>query len=114
MSKHSTEEESDIAVAEKEVIKEPSLYNVIVHNNDKTSYDEVILVLSQAFEMSHAEALSVATNVDTKGKGICGTYSKEIADMKLILVDTIKKQLIQMMPMRAQEITMLKFTVEKA
>jgi ATP-dependent Clp protease adaptor protein ClpS len=107
-------EQSDLAVAEKEKIAEPSDYNVVVHNNDYTSYDEVIIILSQAFEMSHAEALDVATNVDQKGKGICGTYSKEVADMKLMLVDMIKKQLINMMPLRQREINMLKFTVEKA
>lgn len=110
----STDKESDIATKEKEDIKEPSQYNVVVHNNDFTSYEEVILMLSQAFEMSHAEALGVAGKVDSEGRGICGTYSKEIADMKLMLVDMIKKQLIQIMPVRAREIAMLKFTVEKA
>lgn len=110
----STNTESDIAVQEKEDLKEPSQYNVVVHNNDYTSYDEVILILSQAFQMSHDEALDVATQVHNNGRGICGTFSKEVADMKLIIVDTIKKQLIQIMPMRAAEINMLKFTVEKA
>jgi len=111
---HSTDIESDIATKEKEIIKEPSQYNVVVHNNDFTSYEEVILILSQAFEMTHTEALNVANNVDSQGKGICGTYSREIADMKLMLVDMIKKQLIQIMAIRAREISMLKFTVEKA
>ena len=113
MSSFSHNQESDIATKEKEIIKEPSQYNVIAHNNDFTSYEEVILILSQAFEMSHSEALGVAGKVDSEGKGVCGTYSKEIADMKLILVDMIKKQLIQIMPIRAREIAMLKFTVEK-
>jgi ATP-dependent Clp protease adaptor protein ClpS len=108
------EKESDIATKQDEEIKEPSQYNVVVHNNDLTSYEEVILILSQAFEMSHEEALFVANKVDSEGKGICGTYSKEIADMKLILVDVIKKQLIQMIPGRQRQIAMLKFTVEKA
>lgn len=114
MSSFSTEKETDIAVVEKEQIKEPSEYNVIVHNNDYTSYDEVILILSQAFELSHQDALNVATTVDTKGQGVCGTYSKEVAEMKLIVVDMVKEQLIQMIPIRANEIQLLKFTVEKA
>ena len=114
MSIFSTEQESDIAVEEKEKIKEPSQYNVIVHNNDYTSYEEVILILAQAFEMTNDEALQVARTVDTEGKGVCGTYSKEIAEMKLLLVDVIKEQLIQLMPIRMQEISMLKFTIEKA
>ena len=114
MSNYSKETESDIAVSEKEQIKEPSKYNVVVHNNDHTSYEEVILILAQVFEMSHKEALNVASKVDSEGKGVCGTFSKEVAEMKLMLVDMVKNQLIQMMPIRAQEIMMLKFTVEKS
>jgi len=114
MSIFSTEKDSDIAVEEKEAIKEPSQYNVVVHNNDYTSYEEVILILSQAFQMSHDNALMIARHVDTKGQGICGTYSKEVAEMKIIIVDMVKQKLIQLMPMRSNEIHMLKFTVEKA
>ena len=101
-------------VAEKEEIKEPSKYDVIVHNNDYTSYEEVIIILSQAFEMSHDEALQTADKVHKEGRGICGTYSKEIAEMKLILVSTIKESLVQMFPHRVSEIRMLKFTIQKS
>ena len=104
---------TDIAVAEKELIKEPSKYTVIVHNNDYTSYDEVIIILSNAFELSYAEALNVANKVHVEGKGKCGTYSKEVAEMKLVVVDTIKNSLIQMMPNRSKEIKMLAFSIEK-
>ena len=106
--------EADIAVKEKLEIKEPSQYNVVVHNNDFTSYDEVILVLSQAFKITHQEALDIAKKVDSDGKSICGTYSKEIADMKILIVNMIKSSLIKIFPGRQREITMLKFTVEKS
>lgn len=109
-----TEHESDVAVAEKVEIKEPSQYNVVVHNNNHTSYDEVILILSQAFEFDHARALEIAVKVDKEGKGLCGTYSKEIAEMKIVIVNMVKDSLIKMFPHRQQEITMLKFTVEKS
>jgi ATP-dependent Clp protease adaptor protein ClpS len=105
---------TDIAIAEKESIKEPSQYDIIVHNNDYTSYEEVIIILSNAFEMNHDEALQVANKVNYEGRGKCGTYSKEVAEMKLILVDTIKQTLIQMIPQRAREIKMLAFSIEKA
>ena len=114
MSDTTTEQESDIAIAEKTEIKEPSSYNVIVHNNDFTSYEEVILILSQSFEMSHQEALDIAHKVDSEGRGLCGTYSKEIADMKLVVVNMVKESLISMFPHRHREIMMLKFTVEKS
>ena len=106
--------ETDIRTKEKLEIKEPSQYNVVVHNNDFTSYDEVILILSQAFEMSHQEALNIAQKVDTEDRGVCGTYSKEIADMKIVIVNMVKDSLIRIFPVRQREITMLKFTVEKS
>lgn len=108
------ETNSDIVVKEKVKLKEPSEYNVIVHNNDYTSYDEVIIILSQAFELTHNDALEVAKKVDSIGQGICGTYSKEVAEMKLVVVEMIKEHVIQLMPLRRGEINMLKFTVEKS
>lgn len=105
---------TDIAVAEKEKIDEPSQYDVIVHNNNYTSYEEVIVILCNAFEMSNKEALDVANKVHTEGKGKCGTYSKEVAEMKLVLISTIKETLVQMIPQRSKEIRMLTFSIEKA
>ena len=110
----STELDSDVVVAEKIEIKKPSQYDVIVHNNDHTSYDEVILILSQTFEITHQDALDIAQKVDSEGKGLCGTYSKEVAEMKIIIVGMVKDSLITMFPHRQREITMLKFTVEKS
>lgn len=109
-----TEHESDTIIAEKVEIKKPSMYSVIVHNNDHTSYEEVILILSQSFEISHKEALNIAHKVDSEGKGLCGTYSKEIADMKLVVVNMVKESLVSLFPHRHREIMMLKFTVEKS
>lgn len=103
----------DIAVAEKQEIKEPSQYNIVVHNNDETSYEEVVNVVSRAFEITEDEAYEIAKRVDTVGRGICGTYSKEIAETKLMLVDMIKDSLISLLPFRVRQIRMLKFTLEK-
>jgi ATP-dependent Clp protease adaptor protein ClpS len=113
MSSTQRQKDTDIAIIEKEEFKEPFKYHVLVHNNDYTSYDEVIIILTQSFEMSHNEALKVANKVDTEGKGSCGLYSKEVADMKLLLVNSIKESLAQITPDRAREIKMLQFTVEK-
>jgi len=110
----SNDTETDIMAKEKQEIKEPSQYNVVAHNNDYTSYDEVILILSQAFEMSRDEALNVAQKVDSEDRGVCGTYSKEIADMKILLVNVVKDSLIKIFPGIQREIAMLKFTVEKS
>lgn len=110
----STERQADIAVAEKVEIREPSQYNVIVHNNDDTSYDEVVYIVSKGFEFSEHEAYDIAKTVDTAGRGICGTYSKEIAETKIMFTEMIKESLIAILPYRARQIKLLKFTMEKA
>lgn len=110
----STIHSDETAVAEKQEIKEPSLYNVVVHNNDDTSYEEVVYIISKAFEMSEEDAFKVAQKVDSVGRGICGAYSKEIAETKLYLVEMIKESLITLIPFRAKQINILKFTMEKA
>ena len=110
----STKQQGDVVVAEKQEIKEPSQYNVIVHNNDDTSYDEVVYIVSNAFEMSEQEALDIAHRVHNVGKGVCGTYSKEIAETKIYLTEMIKDSLVSMLPYRARAIKKLQFTMEKA
>jgi len=110
----STKRLTDIAVAEKEELKEPSQYDIIVHDNDYTSYEEVIMILSQAFDMNQNDALAIADKVNKEGKGKCGSFSKEVAEMKIILIGTLKESLVQLFPTRANEIRMLKFTVQKA
>ena len=109
-----TEQNTDTAVVDKEQIMKPSQYDVVVYNNDHTSYEEVMVILSNAFEMTHDEALNVANKVHLEGRGKCGTYSKEVAEMKVVLVSTIKETLVQMLPDRAREIRMLNFKIEKA
>ena len=110
----STVHSDDTAVAEKQEIKEPSQYHVVVHDNNDTSYEEVVYVISKAFEMSEAEAFNIAKSVDTNGRGICGTYSKEIAETKLLITDMIKESLVSILPYRYKQIKLLKFTMEKA
>lgn len=110
----STVQSEDTAVAEKQELKEPSQYHVIVHDNDDTSYDEVVYIISKAFEMEEDQAFDIAKRVDTAGRGICGTYSKEIAETKIMLTDMIKESLLSILPHRGRQIKMLKFTMEKA
>ena len=109
-----TKHSEEIAVAEKQKIREPSQYNVVVHNNDNTSYEEVVYIVAKAFEITENDAFNIAKKVDTVGRGICGTYSKEIAETKIYLTDMIKESLITLLPHRAREILVLKFTLEKA
>ena len=105
--------QSDTAVAERQKLKEPSNYKVIIHDNPQTSFEEVIFVVSRCFEKTEQQAQEIANKVHVEGKGICGVYTKEVAESKLLLVDMAKQYLINNFMHRAQAINALKFTMEE-
>src|SRR6478735_5394520 len=65
-----------------EQIKEPSLYNVVLLNDDYTPMMFVVDVLETLFQKSPAEAYRVMMQVHVNGRGIAGVYSWEIAETK--------------------------------
>jgi ATP-dependent Clp protease adaptor protein ClpS len=69
-----------------EQIKEPPKYKVILLNDDYTTFDFVINVLVVVFRKPHLEAIQITMDVHKKGYGICGVYTKEIAETKVATV----------------------------
>ena len=69
-----------------EELKEPSMYRVILHNDDFTTMDFVVMVLEQIFHKTAAEAEAIMLAVHEKGSGVCGVYPKEIAEFRVSLV----------------------------
>jgi len=61
----------------------PKKYKVVLHNDDYTPMDFVIIVLMDAFNFSFQKASAIMMQVHEQGKGIAGAYSKEIALMKV-------------------------------
>jgi ATP-dependent Clp protease adaptor protein ClpS len=80
--------QSDGAVKERVRVKKkkPSLYKVVLLNDDYTTMEFVISVLESVFEKSPAEAYRVMLNVHLTGKGIAGVYPWEVADTKVTTV----------------------------
>jgi ATP-dependent Clp protease adaptor protein ClpS len=62
--------------------KRPSMWNVVFYNDDYTPMDFVEFVLKSVFHISTLDALALTLTVHTKGKGIAGTYTFEIAEQK--------------------------------
>ncbi|RLA22288.1 MAG: ATP-dependent Clp protease adapter ClpS [Gammaproteobacteria bacterium] len=88
---HSSDDESiggGVAVQEsKPELKKPSLYKVVLLNDDYTPMDFVIDVLARFFAMSEDKATQIMLHVHTRGVGVCGVYSKEIAETKVQMVN---------------------------
>jgi ATP-dependent Clp protease adaptor protein ClpS len=72
--------------------KRPSLYRVLLLNDDYTPMEFVVLVLQDVFNKSRAEAEQIMWHVHQKGVGECGVYPFEVAETKVTRVmDTARK-----------------------
>jgi ATP-dependent Clp protease adaptor protein ClpS len=63
--------------------RRPSLYNVLIHNDDFTSMEFVVFILLTVFGRSEGEAIELMLKVHQEGVGIVGLYTYEIAEMKV-------------------------------
>jgi len=68
------------------------LYKVVLMNDDYTPMEFVVLVLEKFFQMDSEKATQVMLQVHTQGKGVCGVFTKEIAETRVALVEGYAKQ----------------------
>ena len=68
-------------------LKEPSLYKVVLLNDDFTPMDFVVEILTTFFGMSEEKATQVMLAVHTQGKAVCGVFTRDIAETKAALVN---------------------------
>ncbi|MCK5336782.1 MAG: ATP-dependent Clp protease adapter ClpS [Gammaproteobacteria bacterium] len=73
-------------------LKPPKRYKVVLMNDDFTPMEFVIQVLQGYFRMDRETAVQVMMMVHTKGKGICGVFSKDIAETKVVQVNEYSRQ----------------------
>lgn len=73
-------------------VKPPPMYRVILLNDDYTPMDFVIEILRTFFGMSHDRATQVMLHVHTRGKGVCGVFTFEIAETKVVQVNEYSRQ----------------------
>ncbi len=66
--------------------KRPSLYKVMLLNDDYTPMEFVVLVLEKYFNKGIDEATTVMLHVHNKGAGVCGVFTYEVAETKVALV----------------------------
>ena len=66
--------------------KKPSMYRVLLLNDDFTPMDFVVHVLERFFSKTQQEATEIMMQVHRKGVGVCGVYTYEVAETKVNLV----------------------------
>lgn len=73
-------------------LKRPSLYRVVFHNDDYTTRDFVVMVLMRYFRKTNTEATTLMMHIHTRGKGIAGVYTYDIARTKKTQVEALARQ----------------------
>ena len=83
----------DGALAEtRQKTKKPTLYKVLLLNDDYTTMEFVLHVLETVFHKTPAVAHRIMMQVHTGGHGVCGAYSYDVAETKVATVQDLAKQ----------------------
>ena len=72
--------------------KKPSMYKVLLLNDDYTPMEFVVHVLERFFNKARDEATRIMLHVHQKGIGICGVYTFEVAETKVTQVMDFARQ----------------------
>lgn len=80
--------EGNVAIEEqKPKLRRPSMYKVVMFNDDYTPMDFVVETLELFFSMSREKATKIMILVHTQGKAVCGVYTRDIAETKAAQVN---------------------------
>ena len=86
MSDPQSREEFESGTGVQEEVREPRKYKVLLHNDDYTTMEFVVQVLATVFNKTEVEANRIMLAVHQNGIGVCGIYTAEVAETKVIMV----------------------------
>ena len=75
----------DTLLLEKQVeqVKVPSMYKVLLLNDDYTPMEFVVMIIQEYFHQDQESATRIMLQVHLEGKGVCGVYTKDVASTKV-------------------------------
>ncbi|MCP0912925.1 MULTISPECIES: ATP-dependent Clp protease adapter ClpS [Legionella] len=73
-------------------LKQPRKYKVILLNDDYTPMDFVVDVLKRFFHLNEELAVQIMLQVHLQGRGVCGVFTRDIAETKVVLVNDYARQ----------------------
>jgi ATP-dependent Clp protease adaptor protein ClpS len=76
----------------KSALKQPPMYKVILNNDDYTPMDFVVEVLQKFFNIDLDSATQIMLAVHYQGKAVCGVYTAEIAETKVMQVNRYARE----------------------
>ena len=72
--------------------KRPSLFKVVLLNDDYTPMDFVVFLLKDIFHRTHEESIGIMLEIHHKGEGVCGVFTRDVAETKAELVITLSRR----------------------
>jgi ATP-dependent Clp protease adaptor protein ClpS len=91
-TEHRPEHEHGLAVEEaRPEVARPPMYQVILLNDDYTPMDFVVHILQSFFGLAYERAHEVMLNVHLRGRGVCGLYTREVAETKVTQVNEFSR-----------------------
>ena len=81
-----------VATKTRAKVKKPSMYKVLMLNDDYTPMEFVVHALQRFFNKTHEEAVRIMLQVHHKGVGICGVFTYEVAETKVNQVMDLARQ----------------------
>lgn len=73
-------------------LRRPPLFNVVLLNDDYTPMDFVVIVLERFFSKDRPTATRIMLEVHTRGRGVAGAFTHEIAETKVAQVNTYSRE----------------------
>lgn len=86
------EGEGSVITEKRPHTRRPSLYKVLLHNDDYTTMDFVVLVLEKIFHKSAEESIVIMLKVHEQGLGVAGVYPRDVAETKMIMVHDLARR----------------------
>ena len=90
-NEYHSEAREEVATATEKKLKRPKLYKVLIHNDDYTTMEFVVIVLESVFHRSPAEAYRIMLKVHSQGQGLCGIYPYDVAETRSLMAQDLAR-----------------------
>jgi ATP-dependent Clp protease adaptor protein ClpS len=92
MPNYDPELDDAVITESKQKVEKPPLYKVLLHNDNYTTMDFVVVILIRVFHHSEGDAIRIMLQVHNKGMGVAGVFTREIAETKVGHVTQLAQQ----------------------